>query len=251
MQMSAGLPLSSGAGGAAPPRGAAAVLPWLARAAERTGVEFEALVRTARLESRFDPAARARTSSAAGLFQFIESTWLDMLARHGPKHGIAAGTRSAALALRSDPGISALMAGEHMAENRRHLEAGLGRAATSLDLYLAHFLGPGGALTFLKTLATDPERTAADVVPAAARANRAIFHGPGGAARSLADVHALLARRFGAPGWDASLTTARRPTDGDGSPNAVPDASLPSAMPPAAIRAAAQAAYLLLADLGS
>lgn len=251
MQVSAGLPVSSGVGGAAPPRGAAAVLPWIAQAAERTGIEFDALFRTARLESGFDPAARARTSSATGLYQFIESTWLETLARHGRKHGIVVGTRSAALALRNDPGISALMAGEHMAENRRHLEAGLGRAATSLDLYLAHFLGPGGALAFLKMLATDPERTAADVLPAAARANRAIFHAPGGAARSLADVHALLARRFGMPIQDAPLTPGRRQPEGDGSPRAVPDASALSVLPPAAVRAAAQAAYLLLADLGS
>lgn len=245
---------------AALPRAAAGLLPALAEAAERTGVDFEALVRTARLESGFNPAARARTSSATGLFQFIESTWLDVLARHGPRHGIAAASRSAALALRSDASVSALMAAEHMAENRGRLESALGRAVRPLDLYLAHFLGPGGALDLLRGLAADPSQPAAERMPAAARANRAIFYAKSGAARSLADVHALIARRFGAPGTETGATAsaaqpapavqaaqAGRPAQAV-APSATPDAARP--LPPAAARAAAQAAYLLLADLG-
>ena len=57
------------------------------KAADRTGVDFGFLLKTARRESSLNPAAKAKSSSAAGLFQFIEQTWLGQLKRHGAKHG--------------------------------------------------------------------------------------------------------------------------------------------------------------------
>ena len=57
------------------------------RASASTGVDFDFLMKTAQRESAMNPAARARTSSAAGLFQFIEQTWLATLKQHGGKHG--------------------------------------------------------------------------------------------------------------------------------------------------------------------
>jgi len=176
-------------------RAAGKILPALANAAERTGTDFTALFHTARLESGFNPQAKATTSSATGLFQFIDSTWLSTLAKHGPRHGITAATRSDALALRRNPEVASLMAAEHMAENKASLEAGLGRPASPSDLYLAHFLGAGGALKFLGNLAKNPEQAAAQLMPAAARANRAIFF-DGGTPRSLAAVRQLLEARF-------------------------------------------------------
>ncbi|MFQ3664716.1 MAG: transglycosylase SLT domain-containing protein, partial [Sphingomonadaceae bacterium] len=160
-------------------RAAGAVAPAIAAAAERTGVDFRALLDTARLESGFNPAARARTSSATGLFQFIDSTWLSMLQRHGAKHGIQAENRADALALRTNPHVAALMAGEFMAENGRVLEGALGRAVGAADLYLAHFLGAGGAVRFLKAMGAAPQTEAASLFPAAARANRSIFFAAG------------------------------------------------------------------------
>src|SRR6266851_2874034 len=46
------------------------------QAADTTGTSFEYLLATAKLESNFNPAAGASTSSAHGLYQFIEQTWL-------------------------------------------------------------------------------------------------------------------------------------------------------------------------------
>lgn len=175
----------------------AAVLPALAAAAGRTGVPFDALFHTARLESGLNPDAKAKSSSATGLFQFIDSTWMATLAKHGARHGITPGSRAEALALRRDPGVASLMAAEHMADNAAALEAGLGQAASPTGLYLAHFLGSGGAVRFLKGLAAAPEAAAAELFPAAARANRPIFYA-GGAARSLQDVYDLFTRRLGA-----------------------------------------------------
>src|SRR4051794_6797167 len=64
---------------------------WLAetvvRAAQVTGVDPAYMMALADKESSLLPDNKARTSSAEGLFQFIESTWLEVLRRYGPKHG--------------------------------------------------------------------------------------------------------------------------------------------------------------------
>src|SRR5947199_6360192 len=57
-------------------------------ASARTGVQFDYLLNQARVESSLNPEARARTSSATGLFQFIEQTWLGMVKQHGNAHGL-------------------------------------------------------------------------------------------------------------------------------------------------------------------
>ncbi|MGQ5701591.1 transglycosylase SLT domain-containing protein [Sandaracinobacteroides sp. A072] len=230
----------------APAPGRASVLSALEAAAKRTGVDFGALYHVARLESGLNPAARAKTSSATGLFQFIESTWLETLRRHGARHGIAPSGRADALSLRTDPGIASLMAAEHMADNGEALARGLGRQATTTDLYLAHFLGVAGALGFLSALRTTPDRSAAGLLPQAARANRAIFYAPDGTARSLEQVHDLFARKLGGtdvPALSASAGKAVPPVLSSPGPD---EAQIRDSR----ARLAARAAYLLLADLG-
>ena len=59
-------------------------------AAQSTGASFEYLLTTARIESNLNPAAQATTSSAKGLYQFIDQTWLATLKQAGPAHGYAA-----------------------------------------------------------------------------------------------------------------------------------------------------------------
>jgi hypothetical protein len=86
------------------------------------------------------------------------------------------------------------MAAEHASDNKDALEASLGREATGTDLYMAHFLGLGGAKQFLKAMQVSPDRTAASMFPAAAGANRNVFFNRDGSARSLSDVY----ERFGA-----------------------------------------------------
>ncbi|WP_295527406.1 transglycosylase SLT domain-containing protein [Novosphingobium sp. Chol11] len=60
----------------------------IARAAEATGVDFNYLLAQARIESGLNPAARAATSSAAGLYQFTGGTWMETLGRHGADYGL-------------------------------------------------------------------------------------------------------------------------------------------------------------------
>lgn len=183
------------------PAKGSAVQAAIARAAQATGVDFRYLLAQARLESSLDPSARAATSSATGLFQFTDGTWLQTLGRHGGDHGMAwvqqaiAGgdpaMRAQVLGLRYDADASALMAAELASDNKAGLTAQLGREPDSTELYLAHFLGIGGAGQFLSALSRDPARSAASVLPRAAAANPAIFYADGGA-RSLEGVMALM-----------------------------------------------------------
>ncbi|HAV50034.1 MAG TPA: hypothetical protein DCX75_07665 [Brevundimonas sp.] len=162
------------------------------RASASTGVDFDFLMKTAQRESAMNPSARARTSSAAGLFQFIEQTWLSTLKQHGGKHGygqyadlIYKGTdgrwrvdgaaRNVVLDLRYDPVAASAMAGELTASNAAYLRGRIGREPTAGDLYAAHFLGPAGAAKLVEAVNTRPGASAAALFPQAAAANRSIF----------------------------------------------------------------------------
>lgn len=175
-------------------------------AANRTGVSFDYLVKQAETESGFDPKAKAATSSATGLYQFIERTWLDMVRQHGEKYGLGAsvdalnandaGARGKLLELRNDPKMAAAMAAEYAKSNQESLRSVLNREPNATDLYMAHFLGPQGAARFLKAQAANGGAAAADVLPEAAAANRAVFFNADGGKRSLDEVYARYARRF-------------------------------------------------------
>jgi hypothetical protein len=179
------------------------------RAADATGVDFAFLMRTASRESAFNPRARAATSSAAGLFQFVEQTWLATLHRHGARHGYAAASaaieagadgryrvrdpaaRAAVLDLRFDPRAASAMAAELTASNAAYLRGRIGRDPTSGELYVAHFLGPAGAAGLIEAAASRPGAPAASLFPEAAAANRSIFRREGRAA-TVAEVYANL-----------------------------------------------------------
>src|ERR1044071_9951696 len=59
----------------------------LTAAGDRNGVDFDYLLQTAMRESSLNPEAKAQTSSATGLFQFLESTWLQVMKEEGPRLG--------------------------------------------------------------------------------------------------------------------------------------------------------------------
>jgi hypothetical protein len=183
-------------------------------ASASTGVQFGYLLNQARLESGLNPEARARTSSATGLFQFIDQTWLGTVRQHGAEHnmGWAAAqirqgpngryyvpdpeTRRQILDLRRQPEAASAMAAEYASDNGRYLESRLGRQAEPVDLYLAHFLGAGGAARFLRAHDTSPDAAAAPMLPAAARANRPIFYNRDGSMRSFAEIRARFAEKI-------------------------------------------------------
>ena len=201
MSSSDSFALPSGLPGVAPIAPQMPVQAAIARAAAATGVDFTYLLAQARLESGLDPQARARTSSARGLYQFTGSTWLNTLDRHGADLGLAGAdthdpaTRAQLLAMRQDPQAAALMAGELANDNRALLSTTLGRDPDNAELYLAHFLGPDAAGRFLSALASDPTQSAAALLPKAAAANHAIFFA-GTTPRSVGQVMDLLRARL-------------------------------------------------------
>jgi Transglycosylase SLT domain len=169
---------------------------WLAetvvRAAQVTGVDPAYLLALADKESSLLPDSKARTSSAEGLFQFIEGTWLEVLRRYGPKHGYAAeaeairvvqgrpvvsdsNDRERILDLRRDPYLSALMAGEMINTHRQILAGKVARDPSFAELYMAHFLGVNGASRFVALLSDTPEKRASEAFPRAAKGNSALF----------------------------------------------------------------------------
>ena len=178
-------------------------------ASKQTGVEYSYLLAQAHLESGLNPDAKARTSSAAGLYQFIEGTWLRSLDRYQGQLSSYAGandyvsgsipwaalnnrekgaSRQEKLEWRHDPQLASLVAAAYALENGKRLERVLGRSATSTELYMAHFLGTGGASRFMAAWKRNPGRIAAYLFPKAARANRSVFFTRAGSARSLQGV---------------------------------------------------------------
>jgi hypothetical protein len=186
------------------------------QASTQTGVDFGYLLEKAAAESSFDPKAQATTSSARGLYQFIDKTWLDTLDRHGAEHGYPnvsaaikrdgagnpvvanAAAKDYILALRDNPRISALMAAEFAQDNRQTLEQNLGREVGNAELYMAHFLGAGGATEFLSTMEANPDLKAEHIVPAAAKANASVFY-EHGKALTLDQVFARFEGKFQEP----------------------------------------------------
>lgn len=156
------------------------------------GVPVEYLMIFCAMESGFDWTIKAGAGgSATGWFQFINSTWDWILAQHGKKYGIPpdSGRR-----LRLDPRINALMGAEYMKYSMQVIKKGTGKDPTDIDLYLAHFLGPGTAVKWIRL----PKNTiAASAFPKEARANPTIFFDKGtGKQRTLGEVEQSFDKRM-------------------------------------------------------
>jgi hypothetical protein len=206
----------------------------IALASAKTGIDFNYLLGQAQVESGMNAQAKAPTSSAKGLYQFIDQSWLSVVKKHGADHGLGwaadaiqtgangrltvtdPATRRAILNLRNDPQASALMAAEHAADNKAGIEASLGRAATGTDLYMAHFLGLGGARKFLSALQSNPDKSGAALFPAAARSNRGIFYGANGQPRSIAEIYSRFAAKLDNGAGTAGATGLASAVLGDG-----------------------------------
>jgi hypothetical protein len=214
--LSAGMPIAPAANGGS----GANVRSAIAGAAQATGVDFGYLMAQAKLESSLDPTARARTSSASGLYQFTGDTWLRTLDKHGANHGLGwasemieggsvrdPAARAQLLAMRFDPQVASLMAGELANDNSEYLSGVLGRQPDHAELYLAHFFGAEGASKFLNALNSDPSQSAANILPAAAAANRSTFYGSGGNPRSVGEVMGLIRTRMAGASSDAGFAT--------------------------------------------
>lgn len=234
------------------------------QAANATGVSFEYLLATAKMESDFNPGARASTSSAHGLYQFIEQTWLRTVKDAGPSLGYGAyadaitktpsgdyavadpAMRRAIMKLRDDPAVASAMAGMLTQSNSFELTGLIGRRPTNGELYMAHFLGVSGAGKLINAAEDSPQVSAARLFPSAAAANRSIFYDRQGRARSVRDVYSGLSARYAGAVNSPATQKAVAMFSGAGAAPAVDNALYLSTFPD--VRATAPIALASAAD---
>ncbi|MGD9542795.1 MAG: transglycosylase SLT domain-containing protein [Methylocystis sp.] len=174
------------------------------KAAQTTEMDPALLMAIADKESNFSATAKARTSSASGLFQFVEKTWLKAVKAFGWRHGhgetaaaiasadaprISGQKRAQILNLRNDPYLSAVLAAEMLKKDSARIAEKIGRPLTSGETYLIHFLGPDDAERFMRTLEQAPQSSAAALLPRPARANKPIFYEQQGRRLKVRSVH--------------------------------------------------------------
>jgi Transglycosylase SLT domain len=219
-----------------------------------TGTGFEYLLKTAMRESSFNPNAKSSKSSATGLFQFIDQTWLATLKQSGASLGYGryagaiartssgryvvpnAAMRKQIMNLRYDPTANAVMAGAFTQRNAARLARALGRAPTDGELYIAHFLGQSGAVKLIGAAENAPQASAANLFPHAARANHSIFFDRQGGARSSAEVYRVLVAKHDGTAMPPLPAMAAAPLQ-PAQPVAAPAAAAPAPVALAAVTA--------------
>ncbi len=195
-------------------------------AASATGASFEYLISAAKIESNLNPKAQASTSSARGLYQFIEQTWLGTVKEAGNAFGYGkyadaitksdsgrysvadSATRDEILKLRDDPALNAAMAGVLTQSNSFKLTGMIGRRPTDSELYMAHFMGVSGASKLINKAEDSPGLSGPAMCPSAAAANRSIFYNRDGSARSVSQVYSVLTSRYDAAANSSTARTA-------------------------------------------
>lgn len=139
-------------------------------AAKKVGTDESIMLAMAKQESGFNPAAKAGTSSAKGLFQFLDSTWKGMADKY---------SKSFPELLKGPMDVlaSAISGALYIKENSEYLKKN-NIPVTGTTIYASHFLGPGGAR---KLLQADPSAIAASIpgMEGPAKANQFIFYKPG------------------------------------------------------------------------
>lgn len=196
------------------------------QASGRTGVSFEYMLTTAKMESDFNPTAGASTSSAHGLYQFIDQTWLGTVKEAGGKLGYGgyadaitktssgsytvsdASMKRSIMKLRDDPQAASDMAAVLTQSNSFKLTGLLGRRPSDSEMYMAHFMGVGGAAKLIANAEDNPRATAARLFPNAAAANRSIFYDKSGSARSVSEVYSVLSSRYASAANSKATRTA-------------------------------------------
>jgi transglycosylase-like protein with SLT domain len=218
------------------------------QAASTTGASFEYLLATAKMESNFNPRAAASTSSARGLYQFIDQTWLGTVKEAGSQLGYGQyadaiskspsgsyyindpSMRSSIMKLRDDPDAASSMAAVLTQSNSFKLTGKIGRRPTDSELYMAHFMGVGGAAKLISNAEDNPNASAARLFPNAAAANHSIFYEKGtGRARSVSEVYSVLSTRYAAASNATDTRTAFAALGGTPRPTAVASVVAPSA----------------------
>jgi hypothetical protein len=220
------------------------------QAASSSGTSFPYLLTTAKMESDFNPTAGASTSSAHGLFQFIDQTWLTTVKEAGAQFGygnfadmitkssdgsysVADPTaRKAIMKLRDDPAVASDMAAAFTQSNSFQLTGMIGRRPTDSELYMAHFMGVGGAAKLIGNAEDNGQASAARLFPNAAAANRSIFYDrTTGRARTVSEVYSVLQQRYASAANSSATQNAMASVGGDIKPSVAVASAAPNPSP--------------------
>jgi hypothetical protein len=213
-------------------------------AGAKSDVDFDYLLQTAIRESSLNPEAKAATSSATGLFQFLDSTWLQVMKEQGPRLGYEEyanaiqvdsdgdyyvpdkKVRAEILALRENPAVASDMAAAFTRANGEYLFEKFGRMPSPGELYIAHFLGAQGAEKLFTAGLANPDQSAAALFPKQARANPSIFYSHG-EARTIREVYGVLVGKH-----DGAIDTRFATQQMAADPSKWPEVAVPSRFGP-------------------
>lgn len=161
--------------------------------AKEDGMDPAYLLHLAKRESNLNAAASSPMSTAKGLFQFTENTWLCSVRTFGPAFGVTdsdkislkrqgsctvenQNVRDRLLSMRSNPKVSTQIAAAFSVQNYRILATTFGRTPNSTELYVLHLLGQRDGIRFLMAVRSTPLMPAFEITPVGAMANRKIFY---------------------------------------------------------------------------
>ena len=123
--------------------------------------------------------------------------------------------RAAIMKLRDDPEAASSMAAVLTQSNSFKLTGKIGRRPTDAELYMAHFLGVGGAGKLIQNAEDNPNASAVRMFPNAAAANQSIFYDRSGQARSVSQVYSVLNTRYESAASSPATRTAMAAAGGD------------------------------------
>lgn len=169
-------------------------------------ISDETLNRIIQIESAGNPSIKAQTSSATGLGQQLNATWLNLVNKYHPEWWDGR-TKDGVLNLRKNPTLNIELLARLTEENARIVGSTSGG-----DLYLAHFLGPADAKDFFRA---DPSTKATSLVSqAVVKANRSIMLNKDGTSKTAGEVRAWAARKMARPpdqNWVNKFYTGKGP----------------------------------------
>lgn len=168
--------------------------------ARSMGVPPSVALGMAYAESKFNYKAKNPYASAAGLFQFINSTWDSQLGQYGRQFGIP-GQLMASSGGQFDPHANTILGVQFIRDNIMKAQKDLGgKAPPPAVAYLYHFLGPGGGRQFMQAWAKNPNAPATAAPPVTRKVlagNQSVFYTKQGRLRTLDEVIRELNGRMG------------------------------------------------------
>jgi len=154
-------------------------------ASKRVGVDAGILTAFAYKESTFEAGAKASTSSAAGLFQFLKGTWKQVVGAYGDMYGVSQDASPL------DPLAAAIMGAAFIKHEIYPSISKVVPNPTVTDLYLGHFMGPSAGAHWLKNYKDNPNALAYLDWPDAAASNQWVYYDKGGNPRTYAEIYSI------------------------------------------------------------